>query len=372
VTDVPGLITLEPSYDEKACGDALRLYERKQTGWGYTAAMHIAPHFCSVGAFRGVVDAGAWHMRVNMSVLAEPDRPITGTLAEAAAMRTDFAGSKLVRVTTVKFFEDGVVEGKTAFLKEPYDAGAGVPDGHRSEPLWDRGSLAKAFAEVSRAGYGIHVHAIGDAAVSETLLALKDSRASGGKRNRDVLTHLQLVSDEEIRMMNELGVIASFQPFWHFKEPFWYEEIDEAILGAERAEAAYPVGSVVRGGVRVTFSGDYPASPVNDPFWAIQIAVTRNLADPGHYGVEAIASQDDGRWLRNAGERISLREAIEAYTINGAYQLFREDEIGSLEAGKYADFIVLTDDPFRVDPIDLYKIKVKKTFIAGEEVFSAT
>jgi predicted amidohydrolase YtcJ len=121
----------------------------------------------------------------------------------------------------------------------------------------------------------------------------------------------------------------------------------------------------VRGGVKVTFSGDYPASPVNDPFWAIQIAVTRNLADPAHYGVDAITSSDDGKWLRNADERISLAEAIEAYTINGAYQLFREDEIGSLEKGKYADFIVLTDDPFKVSPIDLHKIKVKGAFIGG-------
>jgi predicted amidohydrolase YtcJ len=122
--------------------------------------------------------------------------------------------------------------------------------------------------------------------------------------------------------------------------------------------------------VRVTLSGDYPASPVNDPFWAIQTAVTRNLADPTHYGVDAITSQDDPTWLRNAGERISLREAIEAYTINGAYQLSREDEIGSLEAGKHADFIVLTDDPFRADPIDIYKIKVNRTFVSGEEEFA--
>jgi predicted amidohydrolase YtcJ len=388
VTDAQCLITLAPDYGMAECEEALRLYQKRQTDWGYTAAMHIAPHFCSVCAFKNLDDAGEWRMRVNLSVLAEPDRPIRDTLTEGAAMREDFEGSSRARVTAVKFFEDGVVEGKTAFLKEPYATGAGTPGGYRSEPLWDKGKLAEAFAEVSRAGYQIHVHAIGDAAVRDTLSALRASREARGagspdavllgadspgadppvvdpSATRDVLTHLQLVGEDEIREMNELGVIASFQPFWHFKEPFWYDEIDEAILGPERAESAYPVGSAVRGGVRVTFSGDYPASPVNDPFWAIQIAVTRNLADPRHYGVDAIISHDDDKWLRNANERISLKEAIEAYTINGAYQLFREGEIGSLEKGKCADFIVLTDDPFGVDPVDLHKIKVKRTFIGG-------
>jgi len=370
VTDVPSLITLEPRYSAQEYEQALRLYQARQTGWGYTAAMHIAPHFCSVGALKELNDAGAWRMRVNLSALADADRPVRETLDDAAAMRADFAQSALVRTTAVKFFEDGVVEGKTAYLKDPYPESAGVPEGYRSEPLWETGRLAEAFAEVSRAGYQIHVHAIGDAAVRETLHALKTARESSGagEGNRDVLTHLQLVGADEIRLMKELGVIASFQPFWHFKEPSWYDEIDLAILGPERAEAAYPVGSAVKGGVRVTFSGDYPASPVNDPFWAIQIAVTRNLADAAHYGVDAILTQDDGKWLRNANERISLKDAIEAYTINGAHQLFREAEIGSLEKGKMADFIILTDDPFRTDPAALYKIKVKETFIAGRRM----
>ena len=122
----------------------------------------------------------------------------------------------------------------------------------------------------------------------------------------------------------------------------------------------------------MTFSGDYPVSPVNDPFWAIQNAVTRNLSDPGHYDVEAIKSQDDEKWLRGPHERISLKEAIEAYTINGAYQLFRDEETGSLKAGKSADFIILSKNPFETDPVLLYTVSPEEVYIDGGLVYSSS
>jgi ABC-type glutathione transport system ATPase component/predicted amidohydrolase YtcJ len=382
LTDTPQLITLQPEYTAEQVTEALRHFQRKQAAWGYTAAMHIAPHFCDPFVLRKLVGSGEWKMRVNLSALADPDVPIEEALAEAKAYEESF-GSKasnaadtfgasaypddLVRVTAVKFFADGVVEGGTAYLKEPYASAPGAPEGHRSELIWDPDSLEKAFESVTRAGYQIHVHSIGDAATAETLTAIKTARAAvampGG--NRDVLTHLQLVDREEIELMKELGIIASYQPFWHFKEPFWYEEIDEGYLGQVRAEAAYPVGSIVRSGVTTTFSGDYPASPVNDPFWALQNAVTRGISDPAHYGVALPLSDSGEEWLRNPEERITLKQAIEAYTINGAYQLFREEEIGSLEPGKYADFIVLSKDPFESEPNMLYKVKVEQTYISG-------
>ncbi|MDR0817608.1 MAG: amidohydrolase family protein [Clostridiales Family XIII bacterium] len=372
LTDTPQLITLQPEYTAEQVTEALRHFQRKQAAWGYTAAMHIAPHFCDPFVLKKLVGSGEWKMRVNLSALADPDTPIEEALAEAKAYEESFVptgADDLVRTTAVKFFADGVVEGGTAYLKEPYAEVPGTQPGYRSELIWNIETLEKAFEAVVSAGYQLHVHSIGDAATADTLNAIKTARAAVAmpEGNRDVLTHLQLVDREEIDMMKELGIIASYQPFWHFKEPFWYEEIDESYLGQERAEAAYPVGSIIRSGVVTTFSGDYPASPVNDPFWAIQNAVTRNLSDPAHYGVEPLVSPDDANWLRNPEERITLKEAIEAYTINGAYQLFREAEIGSLEPGKYADFIVLNADPFAAPPTELYAIKPERIYFSGRE-----
>ncbi|MDR0876054.1 MAG: amidohydrolase family protein, partial [Clostridiales Family XIII bacterium] len=382
LTDAHALVNRKPRYTFAQEVEAARLYQQKQLGWGHTAALHIAPHFGDPRAVAAVAAAGDWKMRVNLCALAEPDRPISETLEEARGYEEMFApyGERFL-TTTVKFFEDGVVEGLTAYLNEPYEeAAAGRPD-YRSEPIWEQAQLKESFKEVTAAGFQIVVHSIGDAATRETLLALKAAREetagapehAGGVAARrwtarDVITHLHVVGEAEIGLLKELGVIASYQPFWHFKEPFWYEEIERGHLGEQRAMAAYPVRTILNRGIPVTFSGDYPASPVNDPFWAIETAVTRNLANPEPYGVEDISSMDDELWLRNPGERITVKEAVEAYTIAGARQLFREDEIGSLEAGKQADFIVIDQDIFAVDPIRIDSTKVLAVYIAGEKV----
>jgi predicted amidohydrolase YtcJ len=440
LTDAHALVNRKPTYTFAQEVEAARLYQQKQLAWGHTAALHIAPHFGDPQAVAAVAAAGDWKMRVNMCALAEPDRSISETLGEAHGYEEMFApyGDRF-RTTSVKFFEDGVVEGLTAYLNEPYEeAAAGRPD-YRSEPIWEQEQLKESFKAVTAAGYQIVVHSIGDAATRETLLALKSAREeaaaagtgetsetvaaatgvtgrlaetvaaigaseaiggaetagvaedteTGGATNgaetadesvgagvnaarrwsaRDVITHLHVVGEAEIGLLKELGVIASYQPFWHFKEPFWYEEIERGHLGERRALDAYPVRTILHSGIPVTFSGDYPASPVNDPFWAIETAVTRNLANPEPYGVEDIESMDDELWLRNPGERITVKEAVEAYTIAGARQLFREDEIGSLEAGKQADFIVIDQDIFEVDPIRIDRTKVLSVYIAGEKV----
>jgi len=125
--------------------------------------------------------------------------------------------------------------------------------------------------------------------------------------------------------------------------------------------------------VRLSFSGDYPASPINNPFWAIKTAVTRSLAAPERYGIERAAQMGSNQveediWLRNPSERIGIKAAVEAYTMGGAYQLFREDEIGSLEVGKFADFIVLDRDIMKVASSEIDGTRVLATYIGGVQV----
>ena len=120
----------------------------------------------------------------------------------------------------------------------------------------------------------------------------------------------------------------------------------------------------------ITFSSDYPVTPSPNPFWALEIAVTRNLYSGENYGVEEIKDIDDPTWLRNAAERITIKEAIEAFTINGAYQMFMENEIGSLKTGKWADMIIIDRDIFQVEPLHIGDIMLLETIFAGESVYS--
>jgi len=360
-------------YDSEQKLDALLHFQKQMLGWGFTGVMSIWMDFGVDATYALEADRrGLLKLRFNISHGAEPDDDIDAALAYARSLREKAALSNLVRMTTFKFYADGVAEGLTAYLSEPYpETATGVPD-YRGTLHWEREKMEACIAKASAAGFQIHIHSIGDEATTEMLDIFEKTRAARPKADtRNVLTHLELVKPEDKRRMAALGVIASTQPFWHFKEPGTYEELDVFALGTARAERSYPVRSLIDEGVTVTFSADHPVTPINNPFWAIETAVTRNLYDGQHYNIPDIENADDPAMLRNAAERISVQQAIEAYTINGAYQLFRENEIGRLAPGKQADFIIIDKDPFRVDPVRISEINVLATVIKGEAVFRA-
>jgi len=213
----------------------------------------------------------------------------------------------------------------------------------------------------------IHVHYIGDATTRDVIDGMIYAQKEVPDfEARNVITHFQVVRDEDKARMGENKIIGSTQPYWHFKEPEWYDVVDELALGEERASKEYPVKSLMDNGVMMTFSGDHPVSPINNPMWAMEVAVTRNLENADYYGVEDITDINNPKWLLNPDERITIKQAIEAYTINCAYQLFREDEIESLEAGKSADFVVLEDNILTIDPLKLDSVAVNATVIDGK------
>ena len=261
---------------------------------------------------------------------------------------------------------DGVVEGATAFLKKPYCAEE-LGEGYNAKPDWTLSELTDSFRQLNENGFQTHSHCIGDAATDICLTALERANIALIKGNRNVLTHLQVVDKPDIKRMAKQGLIACLQPFWFLKEPGWFYEVDVHYLGNDRANNIYPAKTFLKNGIPITASGDYPVSPSNDPFFGIQAAVTRNIYSEELFGVR-INSPDDNRYLLGKNERLTIKEIIEAYTINGARQLFREDEIGSLAAGKEADFIIIDKDPFIQRAIDLNKIKVIATYMSGKNV----
>ncbi|HVI39424.1 MAG TPA: amidohydrolase family protein [Anaerovoracaceae bacterium] len=168
---------------------------------------------------------------------------------------------------------------------------------------------------------------------------------------------------------NKLEIIAALQPYWHLKEPEWWDYVDSVNLGKDRAYKEYPVKSLLDNGAILTSSGDHPVSPVNNPFWAIEADVTRNLNNADYYGVEDITDINDPTWLLNPAERVSVMDMVKAYTVNGAYELYREKSIGSLEGGKFADMIIVDQDIFKVNPLDIDKTKILTTIFDGDVVY---
>ena len=289
-------------------------------------------------------------LRIRTALALKPDDDIT-IMPTLVKVREQEKGG-LFEVTSVKFFMDGVVDGGTAYLEEPYE---NKPD-YRGELLWKPEYFNKFCAALEKAGFQIHVHSIGDASTSVTL----DGLAYANKTMPDarpIITHLQLVKPEDIKRFAELGVIASTQPFWFVVDGTFEQAIE--YLGKERAEHQYPMQSFFDKDVVVASSSDYTVTVHPRPLIAIEQGVTR--AYVGETGDESVLPQES--------ERATLEEMIASYTINGAYANFLEKETGSLEVGKKADIVVLDKNLFNLKPNQISTAKEMLVFFEGKEVF---
>ncbi len=369
LTDASSLITMTQTYTAQQEGEALNAFQESMHGWGYTAIMSIAPIDVDVKQYQKLEQNGKLALRVNLAQEISPDKPFDSQLQSLVNMKKEF-DSELIDVTTAKYFADGVVEGTTAYLIEPYDPAAGLDPDYVAEFYWDPGKLNQYFDKTMKAGFQIHVHSIGDASTRLVLDSMEYAQSKNPSLdNRNVITHLQLVDNADKPRFGKLGIIAALQPYWHLKEPEWWEYVDSVNLGTDRAYKEYPVKSLLDNGAILTSSGDHPVTPVNNPFWAIEAAVTRNLNNAEYYGVDDIKDINDPTWLLNPAERISVLDIVKAYTINGAYQLYREQSIGSLETGKFADMIVVDRDIFKINPLDIDKTTVLTTIFNGSAVY---
>jgi hypothetical protein len=260
-----------------------------------------------------------------------------------------------VRATAVKIWEDGVIEPHTAALLEPY---SDRPDGYRGELQVDPERLREAVTRLDAAGFQVHFHAIGDAAVRASLDAVAAARAASGARGaRHQIAHLELVDPSDIPRLRELGVVANFQPLWGIRDRY-ITELTLPRIGPRRARWLYPIGSVARSGAVLAFGSDWPVSSAN-PLLGIEAAVTR-LGPEGETEEPLFAE-----------EAIGLAEAIAAYTIGAAYANTLEAQTGSIEVGKRADLVLLDRDLFATPPAGISETSVVATLFGGEVVHGA-
>ena len=362
-----------PDYSVEQYEAGIKFYQDMAHSLGFTGGLDplLTVGGNAIKAYKTLAESGELKMRIRGAYATSPAEDFDTQLqAFEAAQKNDNMG-ELFQMTNIKFFADGVIEGATAYLEEPYAAEAQKGDGYRSEPLWPSDVMQNAFAEAEKAGFQIHVHAIGDAAVHETLDALAYAQDQNGVSDyRNAITHDQLVSDSDFARFKELGVIAVLNPYWAEKDDYYYG-IQVPFLGQERADKEYPIQSFISNGVMIASASDFPVTNPPDPLMAIELGVTRSTPDILLPYVTSDPSDPKYKEPLWPEEAASLEDMIASVTYNGAYENFLEPVTGSIEVGKSADMVILDHNLFDIKPSEISKTKVLLTLFQGEEVYRA-
>jgi hypothetical protein len=255
-----------------------------------------------------------------------------------AGLVTGF-GDHVAKIGSVKILVDGSLGARTAALKQPYSDDSST----RGMTLYTQRNLNKLVLKAHRAGFQLAIHAVGDRAVDIALKALERALEEAQKEDhRHRLEHVSVLNTSLIERMKKLGVIASVQPHFVISD-FWIEKR----LGEARARWTYPFKTLIEKGILVTGGSDCPVDPIS-PLLGIYAVVNRE------------------RFLQ---ERITVEEALRIYTINAAYASFEEKIKGSIEAGKLADLVVLSDDLRKIEPSRIKDVKVEMTIVGGKIAF---
>ncbi|MCK6613831.1 MAG: amidohydrolase [Ignavibacteriaceae bacterium] len=335
--------------------DGLIEFQKMAAGFGITGVHEASIDAGSIEpeVYRKLETDGNLNMRVTAALYIEPDSGrqwIEHLTAERSRDRGELFSARYA-----KLFADGVVEGSTAFLHEPYNH---LP-ANRGELLCNFDSLRNLCAGLEEAGFGIHVHAIGDAAITATLDAFAHARKISGKNDtRNLITHLQLVRASDIPRFKELNVTAAVQPFWFIKDEY-YHDIQVPYLGQERADREYPLKSFFENGVNVASSSDYPVTIPPNPLVAIQTGITRK--EPG---------SDASMTPLWPEESATIEQMIRSYTINAAYASGWEKITGSIEPGKSADLIILDKNLFAIPADEITSARIVTTMFRGKIIYS--
>lgn len=306
---------------------------------------------------------GKLKLRLNGVVNASPLDSPKDVIERVRSIRKDIEGTSL-KLQTVKVFLDGVVEGKTAFLKQPYEKGAGMPEGYRSESIWSDFEINELTAACDEFGLQMHFHTTGDAAVDQACRAVEYARnLNGDKGNRHVITHLHVVDYADIPRMASLGIMAVIQVYWHYREPLYFETLELPYLGKERAEKQYPLASLLKAGMRVAAASDCPVVTDVNPLNSIYTGVTRQGFLREYRGNEDLTHNKD--------ESVSLEKMLKMHTSGVAYEMGREAQVGELCVGKRADMVILGSDIYSVTIDEIPDIPVKATVFDGKFVYTA-
>lgn len=310
---------------------------------GVTATAHMSASWADLASYRRLERAGRLTLRAALYL------PLESWRAVADTVRLRGAGDEWVKIGGLKGFMDGSAGSRTAYFFEPYSDSAGYY-GLLQHPEADmRGWIGSADA----AGLQIAVHAIGDRA-NAIVLAIYDSvaRAHGPRDRRFRVEHAQHLRPQDIPRFGQLGVIASMQPYHAIDDGRWVEQR----IGPVRIKTTYAFRTLLDTGASLAFGSDWTVAPL-DPLLGVYAAVTRRTLD----------GKNPNGWVPE--QKITLEEALRAYTAGNAFATFDERTRGALAPGYDADIVVLDRNLFTVPPESLNTVRVKVTIVGGKIVY---
>jgi len=337
-----------PSRDERR--HAIERALREAAALGVTSVQDMANppvDYGDIAVLSSLQVAGKLTTRVYVAPL------ITGVDDQAKLGIGRAFGGPWLRIGAVKGYADGSLGSRTAYFFEPF---IDQPDnrGLLGETMQPLSRMREYLARADAANLQVCIHAIGDAAISTVLDLYAEVEKRGTRERRWRVEHAQHMAAKDFDRFAALHVIASVQPYHAIDDGRWAE----GRIGHDRASRTYAFRTFRDHGVRLAFGTDWPVAPLN-PMDTLYAATTRATLD----------GRNPGGWFPE--QRLSIEEAIEAYTLGSAYAEFQEHDKGSIAPGKLADFVMLSDDILRMPATDLRRVRVLKTWVGGVEVYSA-
>ncbi|PYI91517.1 MAG: amidohydrolase [Verrucomicrobia bacterium] len=314
---------------------------------GVTSVQHMNPTNDDIAAYAELAARDALTTRIYAAPM-ETDWRDQAKLGIGRAF-----GSPMLRIGAVKGFADGSLGSGTAYFFEPY-SDAPEKRGLLSDEMQPLDGMRQRLIGADKAGLQLCIHAIGDAAISQVLDLFSDVIRANGLRDRRLrIEHAQHMASKDFARFAEMNVIASVQPYHAIDDGRWAERR----IGSERAKTTYAFRTFLDHGVHLALGTDWSVAPLN-PMLTLYAATTRATLDGAH---------PDG-WVPE--QKISIEEALTAYTAGSAYAEFQEQEKGTLARGMLADLVVLSDDILAIAPERIKDVKVTLTMVGGKIVFT--
>jgi len=263
-------------------------------------------------------------------------------------------GDAMLRIGGLKGFADGSLGSTTALFFAPYND-APETSGLPGDEMFPEGVMQKRISNADNSGLQVMIHAIGDRANDQILSFFERVTKENGARDRRFrIEHAQHLRPAEIKRFASHRIIASMQPYHAIDDGRWAEKR----IGGERARGTYAFRSLIDAGATLAFGSDWSVAPL-DPLLGIYAAVTRRTLD----------GRNSNGWVPE--QKITVEEAVRAYTVGAAYAEFTDQEKGTIAPGKLADLVILSQDIFQINPIEIEKTRVRVTIMNGRVVHEA-